>query len=519
MKERSRTNYSVLNILTGLGGYIISVLLGFASRIVFVRFLPDEYLGISGLFTSILSVLSLAELGIGTAIVYALYKPLAEKDVNAISSLVHYFGRAYRIIGLIIAVAGLALLPFLHYIVNDPPSVSEDLRILYLFYLFNTAFSYFFSYRISLITAAQKNYIVVGLNYAVIIIQTLLQILVLSTTKSFIYFLLVQFACTMVYNIVTSLISKRMFPYTTNKNKNPLDAGTKQSLIKNIRALVITKFAGIVVNNVNNILVTFYNGLSVTGYVSNYSLLVSTLNSFLSQIFSNLTASVGNHNVKESIESRRNLFDFINLTNFWLFGWGAIGITLLSSDIISFLFGDQFVLEPLFPIVLAINFYMVGMQNAVWTYRNTLGLFRQGRYLLFLTAAINLLLSILLGQAWGIVGIFSASIFSRLITNIWYDPYVVFKYGLKSSFLSYCKRYFIFSFLLLLTTAFCIVIFSFITFDKPFNLFFKLFVCLLFPHFVFWLFLRNKEEYKFLLTIVKRILHMISRKTLHKLKK
>ena len=162
MEVKSRIEYSILNIATGIGGYVINTILGFICRIIFVRCLSADYLGISGLFTNILTMLSLAELGIGSAVVYALYKPLAEDDKPKIASLVEFYGKAYKAIGIIIAIMGLALMPFLNVIIRDVPNIKESIYLLYFIYLFNTASTYFFSYRSSLIIAAQQNYIVGG---------------------------------------------------------------------------------------------------------------------------------------------------------------------------------------------------------------------------------------------------------------------------------------------------------------------------------------------------------------------
>ncbi len=156
MATRSRTQNSILNIATGLGGYVINTVLGFVCRIVFIRCLTAEYLGISGLFTNILTMLSLAELGIGNAIVFALYKPLAIKDESKIASLMRYYAKAYRIIGIIVAIFGLCMIPFLGVVIKDPPNIKENLYVIYLIYLFNTSSSYFFSYKSSLIMADQK---------------------------------------------------------------------------------------------------------------------------------------------------------------------------------------------------------------------------------------------------------------------------------------------------------------------------------------------------------------------------
>ena len=163
MQNYSRTKYSVLNIATGIGGYVLNTILGFICRMVFVRCLSADYLGVNGLFTNILTMLSLAELGVGGAIVFALYKPLASNDQEKIASLMKVYAKAYRSIGVAIFAIGLALMPFIGLIIQEQPDISESIYLLYIINLFNTASSYFFSYRSSLLIAAQRNYIVSGI--------------------------------------------------------------------------------------------------------------------------------------------------------------------------------------------------------------------------------------------------------------------------------------------------------------------------------------------------------------------
>ena len=204
MQDDSRTANSIKNIITGFTGQAVQMLLGFVSRMVFVRCLSQDYLGVNGLFTNILSMLSLAELGIGTAIVYALYKPLADKDEEKLASLMHVYSIAYRSIGIIVAVFGLCLIPFLKFFIADPPDIQESLVVIYCLYLFNTASSYFFTYKTSILNADQKNYIVVGTSYIVTVIQTVAQIIILLNTRNYLLYLLCQILFGLTYNFIIS---------------------------------------------------------------------------------------------------------------------------------------------------------------------------------------------------------------------------------------------------------------------------------------------------------------------------
>lgn len=497
MAKRTRTAYSLLNIATGIGGYVVNTITGLVCRMIFTKALNAEYLGVNGLFSNILSMLSLAELGIGTAIVYALYKPLAEDDRPKIASLVNYFGKCYRIIGLLVAAMGLALLPFLNLIIRNQPDIQESIRLLYLIYLFNTAATYFFSYRTTLLMAAQQSYIVNGVNYLCTIVQSVIQCVWLLLTHNFLGYLIIQSVSVMVYNVVVSAIVKKRFPCITEKNIPPLDAGERNALSRNVRALVVWRVSGQLVNGTDNIIITFFRGLAAVGMASNYTLLTGTLTSLINLVFSSVTASVGNLNATESKEKQLSLFYSLNLANFWLYGWGAIGICFVSSDLVELLFGAGYVLPASIAFVLALNFYMVGMQSTVWTYKNTLGLFRPGRYLLTLTAAINLVCSIWLGQLWGLFGILFATAISRACTNTWYDPYAVFHHGFGEKVGGYFKRYFTFASLLLITGAVCWLLCGLVHTAILTAVVLKLIICTVIPNAVFFLCFRNREEFAY----------------------
>ena len=496
MAQKSRTEYSILNIITGLGGYALNTIIGLVCRMVFTRTLSAEYLGVGGLFTNILSMLSLAELGVGSAIVFALYKPLATGDKEKIASLVKFYGQCYRVIGIVVGIVGIALMPFLNLLIEEP-NIKESIYLIYGLYLFNSASSYFFSYRSSLIMAAQQNYIVTATNYVITICQSILQIIWLLATHEYIGYLIIQCVGGLIYNFVISHIARRKFPYIVAKDIKPLEEKERSGLIRNVRALVIWKISGLLVNSTDNIIITCFNGLAAVGLSSNYTLLSSTLNSLLNQLFSGISASVGNLNAIESKEKKLKMFNVINLANFWLFGWAAIGIFIVSTDIVHLMFGESYVLPMNIPFVIALNFYMVGMQNAVWTYKNTMGLFRQGRYLLIVTAAINLVCSLWLGKIWGLFGILLATAISRALTNTWYDPYAVFKFGLEEKVSIYFRKYGYYAAILVLSAGICYFTCSFIHLSTFGNVAAKFLVCCIIPNTVFYLCFHKKEEFQY----------------------
>lgn len=508
MKERSRTEYSIINISTGIVGYVINTIIGFICRMVFTRCLTADYLGVNGLFSQVISILSLSELGFGSAITYALYKPIAEKNTETIKSLMRIYKYVYIIVGSIIIIVGLCLLPFIPLFTNNAPNIEENFYIIYIFYLFSTAVSYFFSYKSALINAYQMNYIVTIVGYIQSVLQCVFQIFILLKFRSYYGYLTIQVIGIILYNIIISIIANRQFPYLKEKNIKKLPKSISRKLINNTRYAFVKKIASICVNNTDNLIISYFQGLITMGQASNYTLLSTTLNTILTQIFNGINSSVGNLNALSSKSKSLQIFNILNFWNLWIFGWGAIGIAVVSNDLIALLFGNTYVLPISISVIIAINFYMVGMQNAVWIYESTLGLFKQGRYISFFTALLNLILSIFLGSYFGLFGIYVATAISRLLTNWWYEPYKLFKYGFEgiTSF-HFFKRCIFFTFLITISGIICFFICNIIQYNLIIKILFDLMICSIVPNLIFFVFYKKSYEFNY---IIKKIGNFIS---------
>ena len=505
MIQKSRTQYSLINMGVGFLGYIINTILGFVCRMVFVRCLPAEYLGISGLFSNILSMLSLAELGIGTAIVYALYKPLAIKDENKIAALMRFYGSAYRIIGLVVACIGIALLPFLKGLIGDTGGIKENIYVIYLAYLFNTCLSYFLSYKSTLLIADQRNYVCIGFSYLITTIQSLLQIVFLLTTKNYLTYLGIQTLGGLAYNIAISKKASHDYPYINKRGDISLSKEEKTALFKNVKALTVTRLSEYLVNGIDNIIITYFDGIVAVGAASNYTLFSGTLSTLTNQVFNSLVASVGNYNALNDKESQYSFFKKLQLANFVIFGWATIGIQFVTSDLVKLCFGESYVLPDEIPFVLALNFYLVTIQSAIRTFRSTLGLFRYGQYTLVFTAAINLGCSIWFGRLWGLFGIYLATAVARITTISWYFPYAVYVHGFHKNPFEYFKIYIQYLLVLALEGLICFGLCSQIHCNLVVQVILKIIICSVVPNATVYMFYRNAEEYKYLLLKFREI--------------
>lgn len=368
---KSRTQRSAQNILVGLGGQAIEMVLKFVGRTVFIYCLSAEYLGVNGLFGEILTMLSLAELGIGSAIVYALYKPLKNNDEKQISALMNLYRKAYVIIGISVAVVGAALIPFLKYIIADPGEIGDQIYQIYLFYLFNTSITYFFSYKSSLLVADQKNYIVLSVKEICNITRTVLQTAALLLTGDFYLYLFIESLLILTNNIWISIYVDRKYRFIKSHKNEKLDKDTKKSLWTNIRALVVIKLTTLLVNSTDNTIISIYGGLIEVGLYSNYNMFIIIFTNILGQIFGNVSASIGNLNAEDDKEKSMDVFRAFRMANFWLFSFVSIGIVLLMNSVIELWIGLDYLLPISVVAVIAANFYTRGIQNPVWIDRKS----------------------------------------------------------------------------------------------------------------------------------------------------
>lgn len=426
MNQRSRTANVSINMVAGLICQFVSLLANFVSRTVFIRTLGADYLGVNGLFTNVLMILSFAELGIGNAIVFSMYKPLATRDNEKLASLMQLYKKAYRRIGVIVAIAGSCITPFLKFIIKETPNVSESISLLYLLFLLNTVASYFFVYKKSIIIADQKNYIALLLTEGVHIVQIVLQSAFLYLTHNFVIYLLIQIICTVSGNVIASLIANRMYPFLKEK-ATPLSTEESQKIFKNVRALAVYKFGSVILNGTDNILISTMIGVVEVGLASNYVMIVNAASSILGKITEAFTASVGNLNVGGHSEKQYDVFQKMFFISVWIYGYASVGLITVINPFIEAWIGREYQLGMLVVGAIVVEFFVRGVHNAAYTYRTTLGYFVQGKYSAFAAALINIGLSILLCKWIGLAGIFIATPISRTVSTGIVDPVLIYR--------------------------------------------------------------------------------------------
>lgn len=507
----NRTRSSIKNSATALIGQLITIILNFAVRTIFIKTLGAAYLGINGLFTNILSVLSFAEIGFGTAIIYAMYAPLAEKDVIQVSKLMNYFAKVYEIIGTIIFITGLFLVPFLHFFINDLSELPKELPslwIIYLFYLFNTSISYFFNYKRSLIIASQNGHID-SLNQLYFnIIKGTLQIAVLFLFHDFLSFLIIQILCTFLGNYFISKKADKLFPYLMYYKHKKIEKKDKIALRRNVFAMSFSKLGSVVITGVDDLLISKFVGIVAMGIYSNYLLLTNTIRIVFMQMLLPITASVGNYVAEKSDDESHTFFKKLFFINAYFAICCFIALSTLVNPFIHLIWGKEYVFSALITFLITFNFYLDRMRTTSQIFIDAKGLFWPIKWKSLFEAVINLSFSFyfLLVLKLGIESIIIATIISNLTTNIWWEPYVVFRYGFRKKVLPYYIT--LVKYISILAVSYAIVNYLHQFLSDNFSGFLgKAVIALVIPNIIILLVYFKTDELKYFIALIQNILN------------
>lgn len=422
-----RTRSSVMNLIYAFAGQGIGLVISFIARIIFLKYLSEEYLGLNGLFTNLLTVLSLVELGVGPAMTFSLYKPLAEHDQEKIKTLMHLYKKMYRIIGCLIMIIGLTLTPFLPFFIHETPRI-QNVKWIYILFLTNSVVSYFYSYKRSLIINDQKRYIATVYRYTSYFFLNVVQILLLVITRNYMLFLLAQILFTWMENYFLSKKADKMYPYLKEKTTEELDEKTTLVLKRNIFAMVFHKIGAIIVDSSDNILLSKFVGLAAVGIYSNYTLIMQALVTMIDQVFHSIAASVGNLRATESEEHMIKIFYVTFFMNFCIYGVCSICLLNVINSLIGWWLGGRYVYDDIWIVVaLVIKFYIKGMRKTVLTFRDAAGVYWQDRYKPIAESMINIVVSIFLVRKMGVMGIFIGTIISSIATCFWIEPWILYR--------------------------------------------------------------------------------------------
>lgn len=437
----TRAQNSFFNFISSVGASILMIVLNFITRAVFIRVLDVSYQGLEGLFSSILSVLSLTELGFGSAITFKLYRPIEEDDRPRLRVLMKLYRQVYFVIGCVIAALGLALIPFLPKLVKNYGRLAElhlNGGLIFLIYLANSVSSYwFFAYKNAFVGATQKSYVLTVSGYLVSLANSVTQICVLIFTRDFVLYIAVQVVFTILRNILYAVICDRRHPYLKEKTTERVSREELKGFFSDCSALLLYRIANVALDGSDNIVLSTMLGLESNGLYYSYLTVKTSIRTLLNSFFNSLQASLGSLYTTGNLDWSRLMFRVVNLATVCLYGVFSIGIAVLLDDFVAIVWGPDMVVTswtaagrtvatPL-ALFIGIEFYVTGRAYFLSTFRTAMGLFRQMRFRPVINVTVNLAVSVLMVPRMGIAGCVVGTIAAYLSSNLLFDPPLIYK--------------------------------------------------------------------------------------------
>ena len=436
-----RTENSFYSSISSIIFNLLTVLLGLLNRKVLISTLGVDYQGASGLFTNILSVLAIADAGVGSAIMYHLYKPVEENNLQLIKSLLGFYKSCYKKIGTVIFVAGLICIPALPYIIRDY-SLPYDIWFIYIWFLIDAVCSYFFMYRRAALIANQKNYRVTHYETIYLITSKLFQILTLILFHSFILYLAVMVILRLIENILISREAKKDNPdyWDDEFDYASISKSLKSDIYKKVKGSLYGKFSQAIFNGTDNILLSKYFGLSAVGVISNFQMIITVLQGLCSSWSYSFVSSIGNLLVTSDSDNSYKVFKEVHLITAYLLTVGVTGFACTANDLIAWIFGIEYVVE--MPIIysIAASFFVYNLRAPYDIFKSAAGIIYEDRFVYLIEALVNLFGSIALLYIFGISGIFWGTAISSLVVFCYSYPIYVNRKLFNQSLYVYIGR-------------------------------------------------------------------------------
>lgn len=492
-----RTQNAVRNLGWGIVQKFVMLFLPFITRTVLLKCLGADYLGLSGLFASVLTLLCLTELGVSNAIISTMYKPIAENDTETVCALMSLYRKTYHIIGVIILGLGIAIMPFLDKLINGDVPIDINLYSLYLIYLFNTSVSYFlFAYKNCLFIAHQRNDVNSKIQTILQLVQSIVQIVLVLTFKNYYCYAIVIPIISILTNTITAYFAKKIYPQYVCRGS--LTKEFSDDVKKRVLGLMLGRISGTIRSSVDSIFISMFLGLKTVAMYSNYFYIVTAVAGIIQLVDSAMIAGVGNSIVTESL--RKNYRDFKKFTFLlqWIVGWCAICILCLEQPFMSIWVGTELMFKDTMVFLCALYLFVscIGLTRGIYT--QALGMWWTLRYLSIIDIFINTILNYFFGKYFGAYGILAATIIDIAFVGIPWTTYFLFRdyFGrhlYKQCMFQYIKYFLITSFVGGLTYLIC----YFVSFDgKMVGFIVKATICLIVPNVCYLIIYFKNELFK-----------------------
>lgn len=504
MKKQSREANSIINFSAASINQVLILFLNLIAKNIFLKTLGTVFMGINGLFNNIFLLLSFAEFGIGSVMIYSLYSPINKDDKKEISTIYHMFKKIYIILSLVITAIGLVIIPLIPLIINVDYDIS-NIKIYYLLYLVIVVVENTYMYKSHIILADQRGYILSVYNLFFGVASLLIQILILLKTKNYLLYLSVSVARTCLYAFITSYKVQKLYPFLINKYDDlGVDKAEKRVIYTKILDVFSYKFARVFITGTDNLLISILVGTIWVGYYSNYDMIVVGVMSLVQTLYVGISASVGDFIAERDIDSQYYVFEIIQTLNIWVTGFTTTCLFILFQDFISLWLGREYVIDFKIVILIIINYYLVCNRKSISMFREASGMFNKIRNIMLLAAIMNIVLSIGLGHLMGIYGILLGTIISALSTYYWYEGRLLIKDKFNASMKPFIKdqaENFIYTCISILLTS---VVVSAIKDVTIVSFIIKMIICVIVPNTFYFMVLRNKNQTKLLMEMARR---------------
>lgn len=432
--ERSKN--AKRNSFWGLISNMVATLFPFFVRTILIKELGAEYLGLSGLFTSILTVLNITELGFGTAMVYTMYKPLADDDTDLLCALLNFYRKIYKIIGILIFVAGLAVMPFLKNLINGTVPNGINIYVLYVMYLVNTSLSYWLlAYKNSILVIYQRDDITSRIGIIAMTAMYIGQAIVIATTHNYYFYVAALLCYTAGKNIFPAIYVKRHYPQYSCRGEISQDL--KKDIKTRVSGLMITKLSSVSRNAFDSIVVSAFFGLVIVGIYNNYFYIINAVTSIMLVFTSAIAGGVGNSVAEDTPEKNRKDFRIINFWYMWISAWFMSCLVGLFQPFMRLWVGNDLMFSNRIMIAFALYFFIQKLGEVQAKYFDAVGLWWHRKWYSIAEAIGNLLLNVILGYFFGVFGIVVATIITIFFINFLGASRIIFRYYFKTGFREY----------------------------------------------------------------------------------
>lgn len=491
-----RTKNASRNILFGLILKIYQIVVPFLMRTAMIYFMGVEYLGLNSLFASVLQVLNLAELGVGVAMVFNMYKPIAEDNTKKICALMHLYKIYYRVIGIIILVLGLALLPFIPYLVKGDLPEGLNIYVLYLINLGATVLTYWlFAYKNSLLNAHQRNDVTSKISLITNTVQYLLQLAVLIFLKDYYIYCIVLLSAQIANNLITAAIVTKMYPNYHADGK--LEKAEIKVINQRIKDLFTAKLGAVVVNSADTVIISAFLGLTILAEYQNYYFIMTAVIGVVAIVFSSCTAGIGNSLIVETKEKNYNDFQKFTFITAWIASFCTACFLCLFQPFMKIWVGEELMLDISVVVLLCIYYYIYEVNCVLNLYKDAAGMWHEDRFRPLVTALANLVLNLVSVLFLGLYGVILSTVISTLFVGMpWLLKNIFTVIFEKNKMRSYVINLIKYTAVTIISSAMSFFVCTFYSFGLWYDLLLSILTCIVIPNLAFVFAFRKKKEYK-----------------------